>query len=248
VASPADCSRVEFTQCQARIDVRNSAFGVNMNVLHPRNVDHQTVVGNRKACSIVPTGTNRYRKTLHNGKVKCFDHVVCVDAIRDQSRAPVDHPVPNAAHLIVPRIRRKDHLSTNGLLKLRNGPAFEGSHCGQRSLVTSPPRMRVDAGRANAFTAGSMAGWSCARPHLSRYSQLVPVEGKRLAELGPSAHTHTPAHFLQRQTRSRVPRRKFPVDSRAQRRKKPVRAFFGGFLGGPSWVRTRDLMLIKHAL
>ena len=33
---------------------------------------------------------------------------------------------------------------------------------------------------------------------------------------------------------------------RVSQRKKPLRN--QGFNGGPSWVRTRDLMLIKHAL
>ena len=88
---------VELAEQDARLHARGALLGIDAHALHRREVDHQRVVGDRKARERVPAAAHGDRQAARAPELHRGDHVRDAGAASDQRRMPVDRAVPDLA-------------------------------------------------------------------------------------------------------------------------------------------------------
>ena len=95
---------------RAALNVHGARGGVEAHAAHLREIDDQAVVAHGSAGHVVPTAANGERQLVLVGEAHGGRDVVGVGAARDDGRIPVDHPVPDAAGVVVVRVARGDDV------------------------------------------------------------------------------------------------------------------------------------------
>jgi hypothetical protein len=115
-ASPNACvSRSNSPQVRPH----GAALDVDPHALHRREVDHEAVVTGAVAVGRVAAAAHRDLHRVHAREVHGLDHVSHACTARDRSGPAVEHAVPDAARLVVPRAVRREYLAAHGLGELR---------------------------------------------------------------------------------------------------------------------------------
>src|SRR5215510_1933763 len=92
---------VDFSPIAAGLDPHRSRRRINRDRLHPRQVDHESVVTHGVAANVVTRATNRNQQRLLARKIDNFDYIRRVGALRNQRGPSIDHSVEHLARGIV---------------------------------------------------------------------------------------------------------------------------------------------------
>ena len=106
---------VEHAPRGASLGARRLRFGIDLNVRHAGQVDHDRVVGSAEAGDAVATPAHGEVELVLAGEAHSRDHVVGGRAADDDTGPPVDHGVEDLARLLVSRVARRDHLTADAL-------------------------------------------------------------------------------------------------------------------------------------
>ena len=94
--------RVQLGEQRAPADAGGLRLRVDLDAAHPGEVDHDPVVAGGEPGDAVPAAADRDRKILFAAEAEGGDDIVHAARTDDHRRSTVDHPVPDAARLVVP--------------------------------------------------------------------------------------------------------------------------------------------------
>ena len=123
---------VELAEERATVHPGRALGGVDPHAVHPRQVDDDPVVAGREAGDAVAAAADGDRELLLTPEADGGDHVVGIRGPGDQLRVAIDHPVPDDAGVVVPRIVAADDLPGEPI-----GEAADRS-CGRRHTGFNP--------------------------------------------------------------------------------------------------------------
>jgi hypothetical protein len=103
---------VELAEQRACLHPCRSLLRIHSDALHGLQVDHQRVVGNRKARERVPTASDRDRQAGRTTELHRGDYVRDARAADDHRRSLVEAAVPDLAVHVVARLSGTNDLST----------------------------------------------------------------------------------------------------------------------------------------
>ena len=103
--------RVEVGEDATRIDRRPAGIRVDLDVLHQREVDHQTVIAHGIARDVVSASPDRDEQFVLARELDGLHDIFGRRAAGDQRRRAIDHGVPDLSHLIVARVPGKNYVS-----------------------------------------------------------------------------------------------------------------------------------------
>jgi hypothetical protein len=98
-----------------------SFLWVYTDVVHLRQIDDEAIIADAQAAGIVAAAADGDAEPILAAEVYRRDNVCHIDAARDDTRSPVDHPVINLASLIIARIARFDNLTAQAAFERGDG-------------------------------------------------------------------------------------------------------------------------------
>src|SRR5262249_38782281 len=104
-------SRVEVGQDAPRIDRGPAGIRVYLDVLHQRQVDHQTVIAHGIARDVVSASPDRDEQFVLARELDGLHDIVGRLAAGDQRRRAIDHGVPDLSYLVVARVSGTNYVS-----------------------------------------------------------------------------------------------------------------------------------------
>jgi hypothetical protein len=136
---------VEFAQRRARCGASDPSFRIDLDGLHVREVNDQTIFADRRARDVVPTAANRDGEIAHPGEGESAAHVGGSPAIGDDSGPFVYRPVPHSPCAIVVLALRGDDPTAEILPQLRSvEPGCRLEQSGSRHAVRIRRRPDID--------------------------------------------------------------------------------------------------------
>jgi hypothetical protein len=120
----------QAVQLRLPIDVAERTAGLRLGDTtgridpHPaqqRHVDHQAAFADRQPGDVVAATAHRAEQAVLPGEAHGLHHVGGAGAARDQTRAAIDHRVPDLAHLLVARVGRGEHRALERRLERLQG-------------------------------------------------------------------------------------------------------------------------------
>jgi hypothetical protein len=109
---------IDVTPDCTSTDMGDLFVGINVDVIHRREVDHEAVVTDGFARDVVSAAFDREQQILIAGEIDGSDDVGSPRTLGDDCWLLVDHPVPHAAGLVVALV-----------LRLENRPADVVAEC-----------------------------------------------------------------------------------------------------------------------
>ena len=101
---------VELAPGDAALRPYRAAFGIDVDSLHRREVDHHSAIDGRASCHVVTAATNRDFEAQLAREVDGIDHVGHATTSGDQRRALVHQPVVDLSRFLVACVRRPQEL------------------------------------------------------------------------------------------------------------------------------------------
>ena len=102
-------------------DAHGAVLDVHADPAHPGQVDHQPVVHAAEPRPVVASAADRDFQAGLPRMADTGDHVGCVQALRDEQRPLVDHPVVERPGLVVRRVVAVDDPSAEALSQVSDG-------------------------------------------------------------------------------------------------------------------------------
>src|SRR6476619_8314280 len=102
--------RVEVGEDATWINRRPAGIRVDLDVLHQREVDHQTVIAHGIACDVVSASPDRDEQFVLARELDGLHDIFGRRAAGDQRRPAIDHGVPDLSYLIVARISGNNYV------------------------------------------------------------------------------------------------------------------------------------------
>src|SRR5439155_9506306 len=151
---------------EPRLSPHSSPPGIDVDALHPVQVDHYTTVGDRPPGDVVTTAADRDLQVQFARQPDGVTYVGRVLAAGDQRRSTVDHAVVDPAQLVVGRVAGGDELarellseSPQGAEGNTPGPVRVCQRCSPPQacsrLEASLARTRSDRVSANDFQSSA---------------------------------------------------------------------------------------------
>jgi hypothetical protein len=109
---------VEVEPSGAALRDRNLLLGINTDVPHAREVDHQAVVDRAVAGGVVASAPDRNLETSGLAEGKGSRHIVRIDAVDDRGRAPIDQQVEAEARPLVLAVAFDQHVPRQRITEL----------------------------------------------------------------------------------------------------------------------------------
>ena len=97
---------------------REPRLGIDLDVPHPREVDHQPVVDRAVPGGVVAAAADRDLEIVGLGEGECRRHILRVDAARDRSRPAVDQQVEAESRPLVLAVGRRQHVAGQRVAEL----------------------------------------------------------------------------------------------------------------------------------
>jgi hypothetical protein len=104
---------IQVRQRGAATDVRPSSDGIDGHVSHPAEIDLETVIDHAAPGRAVRSTANRDFEIVLPSEADRGADTGSIRAANDDRRASIDGAVPDDAGLVVPRIVRNKHLSSD---------------------------------------------------------------------------------------------------------------------------------------
>jgi hypothetical protein len=104
---------IQVCQRGAPTDVRPSSDGIDGHVSHPAEIDLETVIDHAVPGGAVRSTANRDFEIVLPGEADRGADIGSIRAANDHRRASIDGAVPDDAGLVVPRVVRNEHLSSD---------------------------------------------------------------------------------------------------------------------------------------
>ena len=92
---------INVTQCRARLDPGGAPYGVNVDPLHPREVDDEPAVAQGGARHVVASAFDRHPHVVLSGETHGRHNVRDARTLGDQSGTLINHPVPDSSRRVV---------------------------------------------------------------------------------------------------------------------------------------------------
>src|ERR1044071_1805911 len=102
---------IKIAESRSALYSHSTARRIHENGLHPREVDHQTVVTERTAAYVMPASTNRRQQLVRPSEIDRSYHVSNAGATSDHPGMFADACIPDLARLVVAGIRRFENLA-----------------------------------------------------------------------------------------------------------------------------------------
>ena len=136
------CRTVVVVPRGAAVHSRTPPSRVDEAPAHPRQVDHDTALGDSLAGDVVPAPSNRDLQTLGSGETHRVGDIGGVDASGDERRPLVDEAIVDGPRLAVTAIIRPDDLT--GELRTERIDSLARQHQTHRSssAFARPPSAR----------------------------------------------------------------------------------------------------------
>src|SRR5581483_7743051 len=99
-------------QNTTRLDHGATSPRVDLDLLHERQIDHETVVADGVAGDVVPAAAHCDEQLLLASELHGLADIASGFAASDQRRFAIDHPVPDLARLVVAWISGKKDVSS----------------------------------------------------------------------------------------------------------------------------------------
>src|SRR6266496_3656685 len=115
----------KFAQGESCLHTRDAPARIDLDVLHPREVDDERAVPDREPNHTMAATTDSDRQTNAAGEVDGGEDIIGVGAVHDQGGIPLNSAVPDAARSLITGITGPDHLTSQACLQLRNDRPFE---------------------------------------------------------------------------------------------------------------------------
>jgi hypothetical protein len=106
-------SFIEPTKSGAGFHIRAPFAGIDADLSHPGEVNHQAVLGHGISGNVVPRASYRDFEAVLARERDCVSNIACCRALHDCSRTPIDHRIPDLASFVITRIPRNKHLARN---------------------------------------------------------------------------------------------------------------------------------------
>ena len=108
---------IEFAEHDPRLGTRHAPGGINLDGLHPGEIDHHAVVAHSVARDVVPAAPDGETNSGLSSETQRLDHIALMRAASDQRGPPVDHPIPHRPRFVVPRVTWPDQLSAENAVE-----------------------------------------------------------------------------------------------------------------------------------
>ncbi len=105
---------VDVCPDRAAADGRPPVRRIDMDFVHPGEVDHDSVLAGREAWEAVPTAADRDREIVAAREADRRDHVGGAGAADDDGGMGVVYAVPDESGLCVVGGGRRDHVAVDG--------------------------------------------------------------------------------------------------------------------------------------
>jgi hypothetical protein len=105
------CGVIDIAPQRPAADENGFLLRIHAHVTHRRQVDHQAVIAHTQAHCVVAAAAYREKQLLLAREVDGGLHICHVNAPRDETGSPVDHPVVDLSRVVVLRIARGDELA-----------------------------------------------------------------------------------------------------------------------------------------
>ena len=161
---------VECSPRRSTLSPRRPAFGINLDRLHARQVDHDRVVCGAEAGNAVRAPTHRQVEAALAGEVHRRRYVVAAGAPDDDARSPVDHRVVDPARLLVRGVVGSDGLSPHLVAQLSHRRRCH--RCSSLRVVAKTFLLRTELGGNPVGRAGVAATSGRRAPQRLRLAEL----------------------------------------------------------------------------
>ena len=151
-------------------DARDPPLGVDVDVAHAAQVEHEAVVAERAPGDRVAAGPHGDLQPVLAGEGERGDHVVGRRAARHEPRAPLDHRVEQRAGIGVLRLAGLVEAATQAEAQLLNAVSGSGSSGGG-----DRHRFFLAFDHAGEATPGAVAGLRLFRPSRRRWPEPARI-------------------------------------------------------------------------